>query len=124
MNAVIAVMLGAAIGSVIRASTERQLHRRVHMIHFPVAIFTINSIGSLFAGVVLATTDGDLRVFLLTGIAGSVTTFSGWAHAISLEFDRRKSAGFAVASLWVIGAVALSLITAMLLAWIGWQLGG
>jgi len=123
MMTIFAVVLGAGIGSVNRTSVERQLHHRVHMIHFPVAIFVINSIGSLFGGIVLATTDGNMRLFLLTGLAGSLTTFSGWAHAISFEFYRKKRAGTTMASLWVVGAVLLSLVTAMVLAWVGWMIG-
>jgi fluoride ion exporter CrcB/FEX len=38
----------------------------------------VNGLGSAIAGVVLATTTGDLRFLLLVGFCGAFTTFSGF----------------------------------------------
>ena len=39
----------------------------------------MNVLGSLLAGIVLASTSGDLRTLLLVGFCGAFTTFSGFA---------------------------------------------
>lgn len=60
---------------------------------FPWAVLTVNVIGSALAGVVLglgSTLGGDVRLILLTGVAGGLTTFSTFSvETVQLVLDRR-----------------------------------
>lgn len=84
----VAVVAGAAVGAPLRYLIEvgvtlRLRHTRWHM--FPWGLLVVNVLGSGIAGLVLARTSGDLRILLLTGFCGALTTFSGFAwqtHAL------------------------------------------
>ena len=78
----LAVIIGAAFGAPVRYLVDRFVTTRtsgpdaVHL--FPWGLLVVNVSGSAIAGVVLATTTGDLRLLLLTGFCGAFTTFSGF----------------------------------------------
>ncbi|PHX61100.1 MAG: fluoride efflux transporter CrcB [Actinobacteria bacterium] len=82
MIAVLAVTLGAAIGAPMRYLVDRWVTVRTlgpsGSVAFPWGLLTVNVIGSAVAGPVLAVTSGDMRLFLLVGICGAFTTFSGF----------------------------------------------
>lgn len=126
MSAVIAVILGAAIGAPARAALERIINQRVDPTGFPLALSIINISGSFIAGAAYALTEGDLRVFLMVGIAGSFTTFSGWVQVISQNHPLRggRTAGERVRALtWMVGIGAGVMGLCVAAAWLGMNLG-
>lgn len=72
----LAVMVGAAVGAPLRYLVERWLARPTGP---PWGLFAVNVAGSALAGVVAARITGDLRVLLLVGLCGTLTTFSGYS---------------------------------------------
>jgi fluoride exporter len=80
---IVAAVLGAgAIGALLRYSLSRALPVRPG--HLPVGILIVNVAGSALAGALIglaerAALDGDLRVILITGFCGGLTTFSTWS---------------------------------------------
>jgi CrcB protein len=78
-----AVVAGAAVGAPLRYIVDRRVTERLasasDVRQFPWGLLVVNGLGSAIAGVVLATTTGDLRVLLLVGFCGAFTTFSGFA---------------------------------------------
>ncbi|GDX32050.1 hypothetical protein LBMAG15_09840 [Actinomycetes bacterium] len=82
MIGVLAVTFGAAIGAPMRYLIDRWLTARTAgpggVAQFPWGLLTVNVVGSAIAGPVLALTTGDLRLFLLVGLCGAFTTFSGF----------------------------------------------
>lgn len=91
VGTVLAVAAGGAVGAPLRYLVDRLVTDRVASSAadrsagasgaalFPWGLLVVNLLGSLLAGVVLASTSGDLRVFLLVGVCGAFTTFSGFA---------------------------------------------
>jgi CrcB protein len=79
------VTLGGAIGAAVRFLTGVGMMRLMGPADFPLAIITVNVIGSFLMGVfvVLAAHRGltHLSPFVMTGVLGGFTTFS----AFSLE---------------------------------------
>ena len=79
----LAIVVGGAIGAPLRFLVDRAVTGRVAGVEppreFPWGLMVVNGVGSALAGVVLATTTGDLRVLLLVGLCGSLTTYSGFA---------------------------------------------
>jgi CrcB protein len=78
-----AVVVGAAVGAPLRYIVDRGVTEGVagarDVRQFPWGLLVVNGLGSAIAGVVLATTTGDLRVLLVVGFCGAFTTFSGFA---------------------------------------------
>ena len=80
--ALIAAVLGAgALGALARYAIALAFIRATQ---FPRAVLVVNVTGSLLGGAVLALADRgivdtELRLILLTGIAGGLTTFSTWS---------------------------------------------
>jgi CrcB protein len=106
------VACGGAIGAVLRYLVGLS-------VAFPVGTFTVNVIGSLFIGVIYATTQAKglhgWQPFLITGILGGFTTFS----AFSLDTMRLLEAGrLAAAGGYVMGTVLLSLAACAVGLWI------
>ena len=68
-----AAVIGAGIlGTLLRFLVSRAFAGR----RFPWAVLVVNVAGSLVGGVLLGATSGDLRLILLTGFCGGLTTFS------------------------------------------------
>jgi CrcB protein len=78
----LAVAAGAVVGAPLRFLVDRGITEGVASARgahrFPWGLLSVNVLGSAIAGVVLATTTGDLRTLLLVGFCGAFTTFSGF----------------------------------------------
>ena len=65
------VLVAGALGAVLRFLVVR-------LVPTPWAVLVVNVVGSFVAGVLIGATSGDLRVILLTGFCGGLTTFSSF----------------------------------------------
>ncbi len=110
MSAVLAVALGGAIGAPLRYLLDLWVTRRVagpgDVRAFPWGLLVVNVLGSLVAGVVVAVTTGDLRTFLLVGLCGAFTTFSGYGWETTRLWRPHRSAFWAAATLLPVACVA------------------
>lgn len=112
----LAVIVGAAIGAPLRYVIDRAVTSRLAgpdpLRQFPWGLLIVNVTGSALAGIVLATTTGDLRLLLLTGLCGAYTTFSGFGW----EADRLWSA--AREAFWAaVIVMPAACVVAFMLAW-------
>ncbi|MCY7411813.1 MAG: fluoride efflux transporter CrcB [Salinibacterium sp.] len=78
---VAATIVAGALGAVLRYLTSRALAPRSR---FPWAVLVVNVVGSAIGGVVLGLAtiggvDADIRLIVLTGLCGGLTTFSTWS---------------------------------------------
>ena len=113
------VALGGAIGAALRFLSGTAMLRLTGPQEFPLAIMTVNVIGSFLLGlfVVAAAQRGlpHLNPFVMAGLLGGFTTFS----AFSLETVTLMERGaMGAAALYVIGSVVLSVGGLMLGLWI------
>lgn len=121
---VLAVAVGGALGAPLRYLVDRRVTDWVTRsaseqsvgasgaVLFPWGLLVVNLLGSLLAGVVLASTSGDLRIFLLVGLGGSFTTFSGFAWAIDRLWPEARTI------FWLaIVSVPLACVAAFTVAW-------
>ncbi|GAA1967548.1 fluoride efflux transporter CrcB [Agromyces allii] len=79
---VVAVLVAGSLGALLRFALSRALPVRPG--HLPGGILIVNVVGSGLAGAFLglaerAAIDGDLRLILVTGFCGGLTTFSTWS---------------------------------------------
>ena len=79
---VVAVLVAGAVGAVLRYALSRAFPVRPG--HLPGGILIVNVVGSGAAGALIglaerAALDGDLRLVLVTGFCGGLTTFSTWS---------------------------------------------
>jgi fluoride exporter len=79
---VAAVLAAGAVGAVLRYALSRAFPVRPG--HLPGGILIVNVAGSGLAGALIglaerAALDGDLRLVLVTGFCGGLTTFSTWS---------------------------------------------
>ena len=114
---ILAVLVAGAIGAVVRFLTARLFANRTG---FPTAVLVVNVVGSAIGGAILALAERgsvghDIRLVLLTGLCGGLTTFSTWSvESIQLVAQRKtRTAILNVASNLVLGIVAAA--TAFLL---------
>ena len=114
------VALGGAIGASLRWLTGVALLRALGPSDFPLAIITVNVIGSFLMGVfvVAAAHRGltHLSPFVMTGVLGGFATFSAFSLETMTLIERGQIAS---ASLYIllsvglsVGALALGLILA------------
>jgi len=121
MITIAAIAIGAFIGAPLRALVEQFASRSRSAL---TTLLIINSIGSLVAGFSLGAFSGDLRIFLIVGLAGAFTTFSGWALALA-EFSRdlvksgySRWARFTRLGIVIVAATGIPLLS----VWLGWLL--
>jgi CrcB protein len=91
MIEVLAIALGAAIGAPSRFILDRWVVGHAPTKRFPWSLLVVNVLGSAIAGVVFALTTGNLQVFLLVGVCGALTTFSGFGWEMHLLWSRSRS---------------------------------
>ena len=113
------VAFGGALGAALRFLSGVAVLRLTGPAEFPVAIITVNVIGSFLMGVfvVVAAHRGltHLSPFVMTGILGGFTTFS----AFSLETVTLMERGaFGAAAIYVALSVGLSVAALMAGLWL------
>lgn len=114
MTLVLAVLVGGAIGAPMRYVIDRWVtDRTVRRRPFPWGLLAVNVLGSAIAGVVLVATTGDLRVLLLVGFCGALTTFSGLAW----EADRLRAVDAAMSWLAIV-AIPVACVVSF---WVTWR---
>ena len=91
MIEVLAIALGAAIGAPSRYILDRWVAGHAPTKRFPWSLLVVNVLGSAIAGVVFALTTGNLQVFLLVGVCGALTTFSGFGWEMHQLWSRSRS---------------------------------
>lgn len=105
MTWVLAVALGGALGALGRYGVELMLPERRTL---PWALIVVNVAGSALAGFVWATPESTTRTFVLVGVCGAFTTFSGWmADVVFRGFTLRAAASLALVGLGSVWAFAL-----------------
>lgn len=107
---VIAVLAAGVIGAVARYLVSLFFAGRAG---FPFAVLTVNVVGSAIGGAVLglamrAEISSDIRLVLLTGLCGGLTTFSTLSvETVQLIAEgRTKAAVLSVSSNFVLGIAA------------------
>jgi len=120
---VIAVAIAGAGGAVVRAVIERWLPPRPRGL--PWGLLLVNILGSAIAGWVAPCTSGSLRVVLLIGLCGALTTYSGFAWRVDLQLRAgERTVALATTAVMVVGCVVAFLATWWLLAGSGSGAGG
>lgn len=113
------VALGGAIGSALRYLAGVGVVRLVGHQEFPLAIMTVNIIGSFLMGVfvVAAAHRGltHLSPLVMTGLLGGFTTFSAFSLEAVTLFER---GAMGQAAVYVLGSVGLSIAGLMLGLWV------
>ncbi|MEO1537650.1 MAG: fluoride efflux transporter CrcB [Pseudomonadota bacterium] len=114
LGPLISVALGGAIGASLRFLFSAGVFRLMGTTGFPVAIISVNVIGSFLMGVfvVLAAQRGltHLSPFVMTGILGGFTTFSAFSLEAVTLFER---GAFGQAAIYVLASVSLSILGLM-----------
>lgn len=117
MKLLLLVCVGGAIGSGLRYGTDRALLAALpqHAAAFPWATLVVNFLGCFVAGLTygFVTREGfkfgpELKVLIVTGLCGGLTTFSAFALQ-----TLQGAPGKAIAN------VAASLVGGLALAWLG-----
>ena len=98
------VLLAGALGAVLRFLVVR-------FVATPWAVLVVNVVGSFVGGVLIGATSGDLRVILLTGFCGGLTTFSSFTvETVQLVLEgRARRAALSVGLNLVLGVCAAAL---------------
>ncbi len=112
------VALGGAIGAALRFLSGVAVMRLTGPAEFPLAILTVNVIGSFLMGVfvVLAAQRGltHLSPFVMTGVLGGFTTFSAFSLETVTLIERGS---YGAASLYVVLSVGVSIGALVLGLW-------
>ena len=119
MITILVISLGAFIGAPLRALIEQYASRKRSAL---TTLLIVNSLGSLLAGFSLGAFSGNMRLFFITGLAGTFTTFSGWALALDM-YSRERSEDGPTRSTHLIRLgfiVVLAVGIPILCAWVGW----
>ncbi len=110
----IAVFIGGGIGAVLRFLTSLT-YMRFFNFNFPLATLTVNLIGSLVLGVLVAYFDGttdipeNVKCAMTIGLCGGFTTFSTFAFEV---FDIIKRGDYFIAIYYTILSVFLCILVA------------
>ena len=111
------VALGGAVGSVVRYLVGRMVESS-----FPWGTLLVNIVGSVVIGVLVglvsrAVLSADMKLMLMTGFCGGLTTFSTFANE---SFSMMKAGNVALAAIYVAVSVALGIVG----VWMGMRLSG
>ena len=117
--ALLQVALGGAVGASMRYLTGIWMVRMLGHTPYPVAILTVNVVGSflmgLFVGWAAHRGGGHLSPFVATGILGGFTTFSAFSLEAVTLYERGE---VAAAALYVALSVCLSILALFAGLWI------
>lgn len=125
---IVAVIAAGALGAVLRwlvsvAASRRVKNGTAASRDFPLAVLIVNVVGSAVGGAALglATAGGlssDLRLIVLTGFCGGLTTFSTFSvETIQLIIDGRwRAAVISVSANLVLGIAAAALAFGIVVA--------
>ncbi len=91
MIELLAIALGAAIGAPSRFLLDRLVAGYAPTKRFPWSLLVVNTLGSAIAGIATALTTGNLNAFLIVGICGALTTFSGFGWEMHQLWSRSRS---------------------------------
>ncbi len=110
MSGYLLVLIGAAIGAPARYLTDRIVQTRWKTT-FPFGTLTVNVVGSLILGVIIAATVSaaptNLNLLLGIGFCGALTTYSTFSYeTVRLLQERATSTALANAVLTVIAGLA------------------
>ena len=115
-----ATIVAGALGTVLRYLTARALTPRSR---FPWAVLLVNVVGSAIGGVVLGLAtiggvDAGIRLIVLTGFCGGLTTFSTWSvdTVQLLQEGKWRWVGLSVAGNLVLGISAAAAAYAITVA--------
>ncbi len=114
MEKLFSVAIGGAAGAMARYGTVL-LYQRFAPSTFPLAILTVNVLGSLLFGLIWAYAEDrdwiseNMRLLILTGFLGSFTTFSTFAFDEAM-FIRSGSWALFAANLLISNAAALAAV--------------
>lgn len=119
-----AALVAAVIGAGIVGALARYLVSRAFAnARFPWAVLVVNVVGSAIGGAVLGLAirgdvGSDIRLILLTGLCGGLTTFSTWSvETVQLVLDgRTRAAALSVVANLVLGIGAAVAACAIVLA--------
>ncbi len=114
MEKLLSVAIGGAAGALARYGTV-VAYQRFAPSTFPLAILTVNVLGSLLFGLIWAYAEDrdwiseNMRLLVLTGFLGSFTTFSTFAFDEAM-FIRSGSWAIFVTNLLISNAAALAAV--------------
>ena len=117
MNAILAVMLGGALGALARFGVQTTVPLFTATA-FPLATMLVNIVGSFLMGIGVVffwqnpEISQSLKLFLLTGFLGAFTTFSAFSLDVSVLMTSNNYVQIAI---YILGTVCLS-IAALLAA--------
>ncbi|NRB04243.1 MAG: fluoride efflux transporter CrcB [Rhodobacteraceae bacterium] len=119
-TALIYVALGGALGASLRYLTGVMMIRLTGPTEFPLAILTVNVVGSFLMGVfvVAAAHRGltHLSPFVMTGVLGGFTTFSAFSLETMTLIERGQIGSAALYMLLSVGLSVLGLALGLILA--------
>lgn len=116
---VVAVLGGGMIGALARYGVSLAFASRPR---FPTAVLVVNVVASAIGGIVLgladrSAIDADVRLVLLTGVAGGLSTFSTWSvETIQLMQSGRWRVAVASVSLNLVLGLAVAVAAYLLVA--------
>lgn len=119
MSAYAWVALGAAVGAPLRYAVERLVNGDRPPSAFPWGLFAVNVLGSALAGIVIAATEGTVRLVLLVGFCGAFTTYSGFGWAATrLWGENRRRFWITVLGMSAACIAAFGAAWSLTLAWV------
>ena len=115
MKSLCAVMLGGALGAVLRWGLSVTLNHRLSSM--PLGTWLANLLGGFLVGVAVAwfskhaDMDPAWRLFVITGLLGGLTTFSSFsAEVVSMLQNERYQWALATVALHVLGSLLMTVI--------------
>lgn len=121
MTAALWVAGGGAVGSVARYGFNLGLSK-LHDHQFPWGIFTVNVLGSLAMGILVALfarkwpDSENLRLALTTGLLGGFTTFSAFSYDVVALMEKGETG---TAGIYALASVLLSVLACAAGLWLG-----